>query len=165
MLTNLRFDWTQSFSDSDSQAVVGAGAILQVFHSYKLAWAERNPTAGVWIVELLGPLSLGGLFRYSPHGGANGKESACQCRRHRRWGLDPWVGKFPWRRKWQPTPVFFLENPMNKGAWQVQSIGLQRVGHNWAAEHSTTWQPPGSQTLHQGAESSHREFPKIWWHM
>ena len=21
-------------------------------------------------------------------------------------GLDPWVGKFPWRRKWQPTPVF-----------------------------------------------------------
>ena len=47
MLTNLGFDWTQSFSDSDSQAVVGAGAVLQVFHSYKLAWAERNPTAGV----------------------------------------------------------------------------------------------------------------------
>ena len=21
-------------------------------------------------------------------------------------GFDPWVGKFPWRRKWQPTPVF-----------------------------------------------------------
>ena len=20
--------------------------------------------------------------------------------------LDPWVGKIPWRRKWQPTPVF-----------------------------------------------------------
>ena len=20
--------------------------------------------------------------------------------------FDPWVGKFPWRRKWQPTPVF-----------------------------------------------------------
>ena len=27
-----------------------------------------------------------------------------QCRRHR---LDPWVRKIPWRRKWQPTPVFF----------------------------------------------------------
>ena len=27
------------------------------------------------------------------------KESTCQCRRH-------WVGKIPWRRKWQPTPVF-----------------------------------------------------------
>ena len=32
-----------------------------------------------------------------------GKESACQCRRHR---FDPWVGKIPWRRAWQPTPVF-----------------------------------------------------------
>ena len=21
-------------------------------------------------------------------------------------GSDPWVGKNPWRRKWQPTPVF-----------------------------------------------------------
>ena len=21
-------------------------------------------------------------------------------------GLDPWVGKIPWRKKWQPTPVF-----------------------------------------------------------
>ena len=20
---------------------------------------------------------------------------------------DPWVGKIPWRRKWQPTPIFF----------------------------------------------------------
>ena len=33
----------------------------------------------------------------------SGKESACQCRRRR---FDPWVGKIPWRRKWQPTPVF-----------------------------------------------------------
>ena len=23
-------------------------------------------------------------------------------------GFDPWVGKIPWRRKWQPTPVFLL---------------------------------------------------------
>ena len=31
-------------------------------------------------------------------------QSVClQCRRPR---FDPWVGKIPWRRKWQPTPVF-----------------------------------------------------------
>ena len=35
-----------------------------------------------------------------------GKESTCQCRRHRRHGFDPWVGKILWRRKWQPTLVF-----------------------------------------------------------
>ena len=33
----------------------------------------------------------------------SGKESTCQCRRC---GFDPWVGKIPWRRKCQPTPVF-----------------------------------------------------------
>ena len=32
-----------------------------------------------------------------------GKESGSQYRRH---GLDPWVRKIPWRKKWQPTPVF-----------------------------------------------------------
>jgi len=35
--------------------------------------------------------------------GLVGKESASQCRRY---AFDPWVGKIPWRRKWQPTPVF-----------------------------------------------------------
>ena len=34
------------------------------------------------------------------------KESTCQCRRCRRCGLDPWLRKIPWRRKWKPTPVF-----------------------------------------------------------
>ena len=37
---------------------------------------------------------------------AGGKQPACQCRRCKRRRLDPWVGKTPWRRKWQPTPVF-----------------------------------------------------------
>ena len=30
----------------------------------------------------------------------------CQCRKLKRCGFDPWVGKNPWRRKWEPTPVF-----------------------------------------------------------
>ena len=29
-----------------------------------------------------------------------------QCSRHRRCGFGPWVRKIPWRRAWQPTPVF-----------------------------------------------------------
>jgi len=36
-------------------------------------------------------------------GGSDGKEPACQCRRP---GFAPWVGEIPWRRKWQPTPIF-----------------------------------------------------------
>ena len=44
---------------------------------------------------------LGGSFP----SGTSGKEHICQCRRHKRPGFDPWVGKIPWRRAWQPTPV------------------------------------------------------------
>ena len=35
----------------------------------------------------------------------SGKEPACQCRRHKRCGFNPWVRKIPWNRRWQPTPV------------------------------------------------------------
>ena len=35
--------------------------------------------------------------------GLSGKESTCQGRRP---GSDPWVWRIPWRRAWQPTPVF-----------------------------------------------------------
>ena len=39
-----------------------------------------------------------------------------------------------WRRKWQPTPVFF-GNSMDRGAWwAIYSMGLQRVGHDLATE-------------------------------
>ena len=51
------------------------------------------------------------MFCFTEHllhfpGGTSIKEPACQCRGHKRLGFDPWVGKIPWRRKWQPTPVF-----------------------------------------------------------
>ena len=45
------------------------------------------------------------LFQGLP-GGTGGEEPACQCRRRKRHTFDPWVGKIPWRRKRQPTPVF-----------------------------------------------------------
>ena len=36
-------------------------------------------------------------------------QSVClQCRRP---GFHPWVGHIPWRRKWQPTPVFLPGKP------------------------------------------------------
>jgi len=38
-------------------------------------------------------------------GGTSGKGPACQCRRHKKCGFNPWVRKISWRREWQPTPV------------------------------------------------------------
>ena len=39
-------------------------------------------------------------------GGVSGKEPACQCRRCKRRRFDPCIRKIPWRRIWQPTPLF-----------------------------------------------------------
>ena len=72
-------------------------------------------------------------------GGARGKERACQCRRHKRCGFDPWVEKIPGRRAWQPISVFFscLENPMDRGAWQatVHSVTKCQTWLKWLSTH------------------------------
>ena len=62
------------------------------------------------------------------------KKPACQCRRHKRCRFNPWVRKLPWRRAWQPIPVFLP----GEFPWTEEPDGLvmgsQRVGHDWAAE-------------------------------
>ena len=58
-------------------------------------------------------------------GGTCGKESTCQCRRCQKLGFNPWVGKIPWRRKWQPTPVFL---PGESYGWRSLA-GYSPCGH------------------------------------
>ena len=58
-------------------------------------------------------------------GGASDKEPACQCIRCKRYGFNPWVGKIPWIRKWQPTPVFFP----GEFHGQRSPVGCSPVGH------------------------------------
>ena len=58
----------------------------------------------------------------------SGKESACQCRRCR---FDPWAGKIPWRRKWQPTSVFLPGKSHGQRSLVACSPwGGKRVGDN-----------------------------------
>ena len=75
-------------------------------------------------------LSLSAILGFP--GGAGGKELACQCRRQKRRGFDSWVGTIPWRRAWQPTPVFLPGNPMDRGACGLWFIVSQSVRHNWS---------------------------------
>ena len=56
----------------------------------------------------------------------SGKESASQYRRQRRRGLNPWVKKIPWRRKWQPIQSSCLENSMDRGARQTIVHGVAK---------------------------------------
>jgi len=40
--------------------------------------------------------------------------------RHKRHRFNPWVGKIPWRRMWQPTPVFLSgKSHGQRGTWWV----------------------------------------------
>ena len=70
---------------------------------------------------------MSGTLRGFP-GGASGKEPAYQCRRHKRCGFNPWVGKVPWRRAWQSTLVFLPGEPMDRGAWRAT---VHRVTKSW----------------------------------
>ena len=52
-------------------------------------------------------------------------------------GSTPRVGKIPWSRKWQPTPVFLPGKfPWTDEPGGLQSMGSQRVGHNWACTYA-----------------------------
>ena len=57
-------------------------------------------------------------------GGAVGKESARQRRRRKRHSFGPWVGKLPWRKKWQCTPVFLP----GKSHGQRSLVGYSPLG-------------------------------------
>ena len=57
-------------------------------------------------------------------GGASGKEHTCQCRRHKRHGFSRLVEKIPWRRAWQPTPIFLP----GESHWQKNLVGYSPRG-------------------------------------
>ena len=60
------------------------------------------------------------------------KRICLQCRRPE---FNPWVGKIPWRRTWQPTRVFLSgESPTTEEHGGLQSMGLQESD---TTKHST----------------------------
>ena len=70
-----------------------------------------------------------------------GQRICLQCRKP---GFDPWVRKILWRREWQPTPVFLPgEISWTEEPGELQSVGSQRVRHDWATN-----------TTHQGSQDT-----------
>ena len=65
-------------------------------------------------------------------GGTSGKESASQCRRHKRCGFDLWVRKIPWRKKRQHAPVFL------PGRFHGQRILVSDIAHGVSESRNTT---------------------------
>ena len=63
------------------------------------------------------------MENWGPAGGLDGKESACSAG-------DPGSVPGSGRGNGNPLQYFYLEKPMDRGAWQAQSRVLPRVRHN-----------------------------------
>ena len=99
-------------------------AIHSSTFAWKIPWTEEPDR-----LQFIGSQSWTGLsdFTTSDKGlprWLSSKESACQCGRCL---SHPWMGKIPWRRKWQHTPIFLPEQiPWTEEASGLQSTGSQR---------------------------------------
>ena len=70
------------------------------------------------------------------HRWLSGKESECQCRRL---VFDPWVGKIPWRSKWQLTLVFLSgEFHGQRSLLGYSPLGLRELDMTEVTEHICT---------------------------
>ena len=103
-LPAMRETWIQSLDQEDP--LEKEMATHSSTRAWYIPWTEEPGTATVHgVTESRTQRSNFTVFHF-PTSGTSGKEPACQCRRHKRHGFDPWVGKIPCRRAWQPTPVF-----------------------------------------------------------
>ena len=67
-------------------------------------------------------------------GGSINKRICLRCQRPE---FDPWVGRIPWWRAWQHTPVFLLgESPWTEEPGGLQSMGSQRIRHGWVTKNT-----------------------------
>ena len=66
------------------------------------------------------------------------KEPVCQWRRRERHVFNPWVRKIPGGRNGNPLQYTCLEKPWTEKPGKLQSMGSQRVRHDWTHAHTNT---------------------------
>ena len=107
--------WSLSQEDPLEQSVVTHSSIL----AWRMAWTEEpdglqsmgsQRVRHNWATNTHTHTHIHSLCCVGFPGGSvvNEVVNACQWRRLRRRRFDPWIGKIPWRRKWQPASVFLL---------------------------------------------------------
>ena len=116
-LSNIHLKFLHVFTWLDSSFLFGTDwySIVWIYHSLFI-WGYLGCFQVLAIMNKAVVNTVCGLPWW-----LSGKESTCQCRRCR---FTPWVWKIPWRRKWQPTPVYL------PGESWTEEPGLTRAGHD-----------------------------------
>ena len=107
----------------------------------KLSLRTQGDLQIMWVVRFKGFTHV-----FSEQGSqvAQWSRIVCQFRKYKRHEFDPWVGKIPWNRKWQSTPIFlpgkipWTEDP---GGWGCGGAGtVHRVTKTctWLSMHTFT---------------------------
>ena len=126
-LVSFRMDWL------DLLAVQGTLKSLLQHHSSKASILRHS---AFFTVQLSHPYMTTGKTVALTRGclccnlgfpvGPSGKEPIYQCKRIKRLGFHPWVGKTPWRRACNQLQYSCLGNPMDRGAWWATVHGAAR---------------------------------------
>ena len=127
-LPAMRETWVQSLGQEDP--LEKEMATHSSIFAWRIPWTEEpgvlqstgsQRVGRDWATSLsLQSNKSAGLLRW-----LSGKRICLRCRRCKRWGLHPWVEKIPWRREWQPIPVFLP----GESHGQRSLVGYSPWGH------------------------------------
>ena len=126
-----RMRWLDGITDSMCMSLGEPRELVMDREAWRAAIHRVAESDTNWVTE------LNWTELSSSEGGFPGEESAWP---YRKCGFDLWVGKIPWRRKWQPTLVFLP----GKSHGQRSLVGYspqsrRRVGHSLGTEHAHRW--------------------------
>ena len=94
--------------------------------------SAEQPSTPIWFQNIfVAPEKT--LYPPFKQGFPGGSKFSSQCVSPR---FKPWVGKIPWCRNGNPFQYSCLKNPMDREACWAMIYGVQRVGHDWASEHT-----------------------------
>ena len=113
--------WSFSFNNSPSSEYLGV-------ISFRIDWCDLLKVQGTLQLHNLKASVLQHSAFFGIPWWLSRSGIRLQCSRP---GFNPWVGKIPWRRAWQPTSVFLPgESPWTDEPGRLPAKGSQKVGHD-----------------------------------
>ena len=136
--------------------LVRSGAFLLVVIHFLPSWGLRKLRALLSPVPDCWSFQVGSVVKK--------KKSAWQCRRHRRWGFNPWVRKIPRGGNGSPLQYSFLDTSKDRGAWRVTVHGVTKC-QTQLSTHTHTWllkrEKVGQTLLHRWRNSLPLSFHRL----